>query len=98
MAGTGGFKTANQNVSPEQMALANYNFGENRVQNANAFSSGTGMSTMHTQADVGAAAGQAYDVGKMDIADANAMTAFNNQLKSQAGSNIGALGSLAGAK
>ena len=97
MAGTGGFKTANQDLTGPQYALANYNMGENIVGNAQAFS-GMPMSTGQTQADVGAQANRAYDVGRMDIADANAQTAAANQLKGQAGSNIGAVGGLLGAK
>jgi hypothetical protein len=77
------------------MSLANYNFGENQVGNAQAFSQ-MPMSTGATQANVGAEANKAYDIGRMTIADANAMTQFNNQLKSQAGSNVGAIGGLLG--
>jgi hypothetical protein len=96
MGGTAGFKTGNTGPTGEQTALANYNFGENLVANADAFSRGTGMSTMHTQADVGAQANRAYDIGRMSIANSQAQTQAGNQLKGQAGSNIGALGGLIG--
>ena len=96
MSGTGGFKTGGGGVSPQQAALAQYNFGQNLVENSQAFSSGLGHSTGVTQADVGAEARKAYDLGHMSNADANAMTSYFNQQKSQLASNVGGLGGALG--
>ena len=96
MGGTAGFKTGDTGPTGPQTALANYNFGENLVANADAFSRGAGMSTMHTQADIGAQANRAFDIGRESIANSQAQTQAGNSLKGQAGSNIGALGGLIG--
>lgn len=101
--GGGGSKgqqaTAGGGVSPQQMAYAQYTFGQNEVANAQSFSSAP-MSTMHTQADVGAMANEAHMLGRMSDEDAAAMTSFiNNQAAQQKqglSQGIGALGSIAG--
>lgn len=89
--------TAGGGVSPQQMAYAQYTFGENEVKNAQTFA-GTPMSTGLTQADAGAFAGEAHDLGRMSDADAKAMSGFIDQQKQQATSGIGSLGSALGGK
>lgn len=101
--GKGGSKgeqaTAGGGVSPQQMAFAQYTFGENETKNAQTFA-GTPMSTGLTQADAGAYAGEAHQLGQMSDADAKAMAQFIDQQNAQAKQGltqgIGALGSLAG--
>ena len=96
MSGTGGFKTGGGGVSPQQMALAQYNYGENLVENAQSFSGGLGHSTGGTQADIGSRAREAFDIGRMSDMDANAMTNYFNQQKSQLSSNISGIGGALG--
>lgn len=101
--GKGGSKgqqaTRGGGVSPQQMAYAQYTFGQNEVANAQSFS-GIPMSTGHTQADAGAFAGEAFQLGRMSDEDAAAMTSFINQQAQQQkqglSSGIGALGSALG--
>lgn len=91
--------TAGGGVSPQQMAFAQYTFGENEVKNAQTFA-GTPMSTGLTQADAGAFAGEVHDLGSMSDKDAKAMAGFIDQQNQQAKQGItqvaGGLGSLAG--
>ena len=91
--------TAGGGVSKPQMAYAQYTFGQNELANAQSFS-GMPMSTGHTQADAGAFAEQAFQLGQMSDQDAAAMTSFINNQKNQATqgaqSGIGALGSALG--
>lgn len=97
--GVGGSKgskaTSGGGVSPQQQAYAQYTFGQNELANSQSFSS-IPMSTGHTQADAGAFAGEAFQLGQMSDQDAAAMTSFINNQKSQATSGIGALGSTLG--
>jgi hypothetical protein len=99
MAGSsGGGKDTQGGISPEQMALTQFTFGENALQNASAFgNTGTGASTMHTMADAGSYMGQALEAQKLSQADAGAMSQFNQQQKSNLSSGIGGLGSSIGA-
>lgn len=95
--GSGESKTAGGGISPQQMSLANYTYGEDVVADNQAFGkSGVPQSTMHTQSDIGALAKRALFEGKMDIGDRKAMSDFINQQTQAAEGAIGSLGSLAG--
>ena len=91
--------TAGGGVSPQQKAYAQYTFGQNEVANAQSFSS-IPMSTGVTQADAGAYAGMAHQLGRMSDEDAKAMASFIDQQNAQAkqgvSQGIGALGSTLG--
>jgi len=93
----GGNKSDFGGISPEQMALANFTFGQQAIKNASDFSNaGMGMSTGLTQMDSGARMGEALNIGQMSLADTNAMNAFNSQAKANLGSSIGNLGGILG--
>jgi hypothetical protein len=91
----GGKATAGGGVSPQQQALAQYNFGQNEIQN-NAQFAQLPLSTMKTQADTGAFANKALQLSQMSDADAKAMAAAINQQVAGIGSAIGGLGSALG--
>lgn len=82
-------------ISPEQMALTQYTFGQNALANAQAFSQ-MPMSTGKTMSDAGAYMQQALQAQQMSQADTSAMNAFNAQNKSSLSSGIGGLGSAFG--
>jgi hypothetical protein len=93
----GGAKNTQGGISPEQMSLANFTFGQNAMKNASDFSNaGMGMSTGLTQMDAGAQMGEALNIGQMSLSDMNAMNAFNSQAKANLGSSIGSLGGIFG--
>lgn len=96
--GVSGSKTDTQGgISPEQMALTQYTYGEGILNNAAKFgSSGTGLSTMNTMADAGTGMQQALTAQQLSQSDAAAVNAFNQQSKNQTASGIGSLGNLAG--
>lgn len=103
LGGGGGGKGGNSSsggISPEQMALTQFHFGENALKNAQTFGGSNnqnmGMSTGLTMADAGAYMGQALEAQKLSQSDAAAMNAFNQQQKSQLSSGIGSLGSTLG--
>jgi hypothetical protein len=78
--------------TPEQMALAQYDFGQGEVKAASEFGrSGLGHSTNVTQAISGARAKEAEDIGKMSLADTAAMTNFINSQVSGLTSGLGSL-------
>ena len=84
-------------VSPNQMALAQYTYGQDALSNAAKFGGqGIGQSTMGTMADVGGLMGEAQQLGGMSQADTQAMNAYNQQQKAGLSSSIGGLGSLLG--
>jgi len=97
--GTGGIgqkATAGGGITPEQMALAQYHFGQGAVKAQGDFAQ-IPHSTNLTQAVSGARAGAAKEAGQMSQADQAAMTQFLNQQTSNLTSGIGgALGSIAG--
>jgi hypothetical protein len=97
LAGGGGGKNTGGGISPEQMALTQFHFGEGALANAAQFGkSGMGHSTMGTMADAGTYMGQALEAQKLSMADTAATNAANQQQKSQISSGIGGLGSIAG--
>jgi hypothetical protein len=91
--------TAGGGVSPQQAALAQYNFGQNEVFQNQQFAQ-TPQSTMHTQADAGALAKRAFDLAQMSDKDAKALADAVNQQAQQQQAGLGqfaeALGSQAG--
>ena len=103
MMGGGGSKgaeaTAGGGVSPEQAALAQYNFGQNEIAQ-NALYSQVPNSTMKTQGDAGAFAKKAFELSRMSDMDAKAMAdAINKQAQEQMSALGGfaqALGGIAG--
>jgi hypothetical protein len=68
-------------ISPDESALAQYGFGQNLLGSASEFgTSGTGMSTMATQAAGGARMGEAQTQGALSDVDQSAMEqAYYNQ-------------------
>jgi hypothetical protein len=103
MGGGGGSKgaqaTAGGGVSPEQAALAQYNFGQNEIFQNQQFAQ-TPNSTMKTQGDAGAYAKKALELSEMSDKDAKAMADAINQQAQQQMSELGgfaqALGGIAG--
>jgi hypothetical protein len=91
--GIGAQLTQGGGISPFQQAFADYTFGENIAKANSAYGGSTPISTMKTQADTGAYANKALQMGEMSDADAAAMQAFFN---SQAGNLFGGLGTLLG--
>lgn len=77
--------TSSGGVTPEQQTLANYGYGQDLMANANLFGgSGTGMSTMATQAAEGAANTGAQTVGGMSDVNQEAMYKdYTNQLAAE---------------
>jgi hypothetical protein len=84
--------------TPEQMALAQYDFGQGALEQMGKFGrSGLGHSTNVTQAIGGARAKEAEDIGKMSLANTAAMTNFLNTQTSGLTSGLGSLlGSVSG--
>jgi hypothetical protein len=83
-------------ISPAQMALTQFDFGQGALRNAAQFGQGgMGMSTNQTMADAGSYMKQAQEAQQMSQSDAQAMNAFNQQQKSGLSSGIGAIGSFA---
>jgi hypothetical protein len=79
-------------ATPEQMALAQYDFGQNAIRAMGDFGrTGMGHSTNVTQAIGGARAKEAEDIGKTSLANTAAMTNFLNQQTSGLTSGIGSL-------
>ena len=103
MGGGGGSKgaeaTKGGGVSPEQAALAQYNFGQNEIAQ-NALYAQTPNSTMKTQGDAGAFAKKALELSEMSDKDAKAMADAINQQAQQQQQALGgfaqALGGIAG--
>lgn len=99
LMGGGGGKggSSSGGISPEQMALAQYTYGQNVMKNAGDFGTrGMGHSTGVTQADAGAAMGEAKQMAEMSQHDTQAMNQFNQQQKGQASTAIGGLGTSLG--
>lgn len=84
--GIGGKLNSGGGISPEQMALAQYGFGQQSLKAADTFSQ-TPVSTMQTQADAGARAAEAKAASGMSQTDALAQANFFNQ-------NLGGIGNL----
>src|SRR3974390_669110 len=103
MMGGGGSKGANATagggVSPEQTALAQYDFGQ-AGQHTNQTFSQIPLSTNKTQAWTGDYGSQAFQLASMSDKDAQAMAQAINQQANQTMQGIGqlasGLGSLAG--
>jgi hypothetical protein len=87
---------AGGSVSPEEAAWIGYTGGENVVGNQQAFSTGTGQSTMGTQANVGAMAGDVLQTMRVDDAMKSASQQFANAQKGALGSALGGIGSALG--
>lgn len=91
--------TAGGGVSPQQAALAQYNFGQNEVAQ-NALYAQVPDSTMKTQGDAGAFAKKAFELSEMSDKDAKAMADAINQQAQQQMASLGglaeSLGSVAG--
>ena len=90
--GLGGKLNSSGGVSPEQMALAQYGFGQQSLGNMQAFAQ-TPNSTMETQAESGARAKEALTASGMSQTDALAQANFFNQ---NFGNLAGGLGSILG--
>ena len=76
--GLGGKLNSGGGISPEQMALAQYGFGQGAVGNSQSFAT-TPDSTMLTQVDTGARAKEAQTASGMSQTDALAQANFFNQ-------------------
>ena len=91
--------TAGGGVSPEQTALAQYDFGQAGMKANDEFNK-IPLSTNKTQRWGGAYAGQALQLAEMSDADAKALAEQINQQAQQTQAGIGSLaqglGSLAG--
>jgi hypothetical protein len=96
MAG-GQTKASGGGITPDQQALANFNFGQNEIGNAGAFSN-MPVSTGLTQADAGAQAARVKAMGQASNADAQAQANAINQQQAAVGQGIGGLGSALGGK
>ena len=74
--------TSQGGITPEQQSLADYNYGQDLLGNATAFAgSGTGQSTMATQAAGGAGTQRAQQEGEMsDINTGARYDQYGNQL------------------
>lgn len=96
MTGITGQDFSGGGLFPGQMDLAQFTFGQNALQNAQAFSKGQGHSTGLTMADAGAYMGEATQAQQMSQADIGALTNFQNQNKANLGNTIGGLGSTLG--
>ncbi|HEX3525159.1 MAG TPA: hypothetical protein VHT52_24105 [Stellaceae bacterium] len=92
--------TSGGGISPQQQALAQYTMGEQSVQGASEFAgSGMPVSTGETWAGgVAPMVTGAYTAARTSDADAAAQQSALSSKFSQAGSNVGQLGSLAGGK
>jgi hypothetical protein len=87
---------AEGSVSPQEAAWTGFTGGENVAANKQAFSSGTGSSTMGTQANVGALAGDVLQTMRIDDAMKSASQQFANAQKGALGSTLGGIGSALG--
>lgn len=94
--GGGAEATAGGGVSPQQAALAQYNFGQNEIFQNQQYAQ-TPQSTMKTQADAGAFAKKAFELSMMSDKDAKAMAESINQQQQQQQQQLGNLAEAAGA-
>lgn len=94
--GGGAEATAGGGVSPQQAALAQYNFGQNEIFQNQQYAQ-TPQSTMKTQADAGNFAKKAFELAAMSDKDAKAMADSINQQQAQQQQALGNLAESAGA-
>jgi hypothetical protein len=99
----GAQETAAGGVSPQQNALAQYQWGQGIASNADKFStSGTPMSTGLTQTDAGTYAQNALSLSEMSQknaeAEANLIDQYNKERQGNTAQIVGALSGAAGSK
>jgi hypothetical protein len=87
---------AEGSVSPQEAAWTGFTGGENVAANQFAFAPGTGQSTMGTQANVGAMAGDVLQTQRIDDAMKSASQQFANAQKGALGATLGGIGSALG--
>lgn len=83
-------------VTPQEQSWVDFTRGENTKANAQAYSPGTGMSTMHTAADNSAEAGSVLQTMRINDAMAASAQEFAAAQEAALGAALGGAGSALG--